>query len=1306
MKVVELREIARSQGLKGYSGLKKSDLISFIKDNENHSSDRATEVAIKVGKKTIKELKDIARIHDVKIRSGANKSEIIYLLGENYGERRRAAYEKRYGLWNSDIRADEEAERWSREIDEEERSRRPTEPPAPRLTREAMNGAVQKWFIDGSEYLDPDVFLHDIGDEVRKLVDGFKWPKKVHMNLSCILSKEDPRTGAEEEDMFGSRSGTHAITVRLGDKYDEMKEKMKENLSKFQKNGSGWRLKSIRGLEISIDKFDPLSGSGYSKLPPIITKKKAVINMMNKECEKKCGECDQCKESKMCFKWAVTRALNPVDDNPQRITNELRKQAKKYEWEGITFPTKVKNICVWEKNNNIGVNVFGYDEDAKKLYTIKVTELKDPTNTINLYLHDDNHYCVIKDLSRLISSQLSGKDHGKDICLRCLNAFGRLTKKERQEDPERKSLLELHEEICSGQKLQRSVYPNPGDTIKFKNYERLHDVPFMVHADFECFVQPLKTEDKDPSESYTTKYQSHVPSGFCYVVQCTMDESIYPNKTVLKTASYEGEGMGKLFVDTLTEDLKPIYEILKTPKPMIMFDFEKDQHEKSNQCYACGIEFGTTRVNEKTKKEEKVVKCKDHCHITGKYRGAACDKCNFRMKVPMFVPVLFHNLEGYDAHLFVKSLGLEEGDIRCIPKTDEKYISFSKDIPMETIITDSGKEKTICLEMRFIDSLKFTLKSLDALVKTLGEDQFGTLTSQMSVKLESLNLLKRKGVFPYEYMTDFSKLSATSLPPKEAFYSQLNDSHISDEDYEHAQKVWSAFNCKTMRDYHDLYLKTDVLLLADVMTEFRKTCKKAYGLEALHYYTSPGLALDAMLKYTKVKLDLISDPDMFLMVERGVRGGVSTVTKRYAKANNRYVKGYDNSQTSVYIPYLDANNLYGWAMSKPLPLKDFQWMKEEELKNWNSTPCILEVDLEYSEELHDPHNEYPLAPERLLIGKVEKLVPNLNSKTKYVLHYENLKLYLRLGLKLTKIHRGVKFVESDFIKSYIDLNTNMRTKGTTDFEKDFYKLMNNSVFGKTMENVRNRINVKLVTSEKAYNKLVKKPNFKSVNIFHENLIAVHMEKTVVKFNKPIQIGMSILDLSKTLMYEFHYDYIKPKWGNDATLLFTDTDSFCYEIKTEDFYEDISGDVNAWFDTSNYEKDHPLFSNKNKKVVGFYKDECGGNKILRFCGLRSKLYAYEVDRLMGDNGEWNYNVQKKKCKGIRKYIIKKKITIDDYEECLISGQSQHRSMNTIRSRKHNVGSERINKTALSADDDKRIILEDGIHTLAIGHRAAP
>ncbi len=676
------------------------------------------------------------------------------------------------------------------------------------------------------------------------------------------------------------------------------------------------------------------------------------------------------------------------------------------------------------------------------------------------------------------------------------------------------------------------------------------------------------------------------------------------------------------------------------------------------------------------------------------------------MRVPKFVPVLFHNLEGYDSHLFVKSLGLTEGDIRCIPKTDEKYISFSKNILMETktIITidKNGKEKKCYLEMRFLDSAKFMRGSLDKLVKTLGKDQFGILTDQMMVENESLNLLKQKGIFPYDYMTNFSKLSATRLPPKEAFHNQLKDENISDEDYEHAKKVWNSFNCKTMRDYHDLYLKTDVLLLADIMTEFRRVCKEVYRLDTLQYYTSPGLTWDAMLKLTEIRLDLISDPDMYLMVESGIRGGISSIMKRYAKANNKYVEGYDKSKTSVHIPYLDANNLYGWAMSHDLPVKNFRWMDEDELENWQTKPCILEVDLEYPKQLHDFHSEYPLAPEQLQIGKVSKLAPNLNDKKKYVLHHENLKLYLRLGLRLTKIHRGVTFVEWAFMKKYIDLNTELRKKGTTDFEKDFFKLMNNSVFGKTMENVRNRINVKLVISEKVCGKLAKKPNFKSVNIFHENLIAVHMEKTTVKFNKPIQIGMSILDLSKTLMYRFHYDYVKPKWGDKSSLLFTDTDSLCYEIKMVDFYEDIKDDASEWFDTSNYEKDHPLFSNNNKKQVGFMKDECGGNQILKFVGLRSKLYAYEVDRLRNDDGEWEYNVQKKKCKGIREYIIKKEITIDDYEKCLFSNKPQFRAMNTIRSRQHNIGTERINKTALSADDDKRVILPDGINMLAIGH----
>ena len=433
---------------------------------------------------------------------------------------------------------------------------------------------------------------------------------------------------------------------------------------------------------------------------------------------------------------------------------------------------------------------------------------------------------------------------------------------------------------------------------------------------------------------------------------------------------------------------------------------------------------------------------------------------------------------------------------------------------------------------------------------------------------------------------------------------------------------------------------------------------------------------------------------MYLMIEKGIRGGVSSIMKRFSKANHKGLDDYDPEKPNKHILYLDANNLYGWAMSKPLPYKNFEWMSENELKNWSSVPCILEVDLEYPKELHDFHNEYPLAPERLLVNKVEKLIPNLNDKTRYVLHHENLKLYLEMGLKLIKIHRGIKFEESRFMKSYIDLNTDMRTKGTTDYEKNFYKLMNNSVFGKTMENVRNRVNVKLVIDEKSLNKLVKKSNFEKITEFDENLVAVHMEKTTVKLCKPIYLGMSILDLSKTLMYRFHYKYVKPKWEDKAKLLFTDTDSLCYEIETDDVYEDIKNELDEWFDTSNYDEDHPsgLHSSKNKGVIGFYKDECGGKFISEFAGLRAKSYSIEMS-----DGK-----TEKKCKGIKKYVVKKSITHENYKESLFSGESQLRTMNTIRSRKHDVGSERINKTALSADDDKRFVLEDKINTLALGH----
>ena len=250
-------------------------------------------------------------------------------------------------------------------------------------------------------------------------------------------------------------------------------------------------------------------------------------------------------------------------------------------------------------------------------------------------------------------------------------------------------------------------------------------------------------------------------------------------------------------------------------------------------------------------------------------------------------------------------------------------------------------------------------------------------------------------------------------------------------------------------------------------------------------------------------------------------------------------------------------------MSMKLPTHGFKWLTGGEMEKlfnnqvlqvWEKNPCILEVDLVYSENLHDLHNDYPFCPERVECKNgVKKLIPNLRNKTKYPIHYRNLIQCLKTGMKLTKIHKGIQFVESDWMKPYIELNTNLRAKAKNNFEKDFFKLMNNSVFGKTMENIRNRVDVKLVNTKEKLRKLVAKPNFRSLKIFSENLVSVHMKKTSLTMNKPIYLGMCILELSKTIMYDFHYQYIKPKYGEKAKLLFTDTDSFMYEIETEDFY---------------------------------------------------------------------------------------------------------------------------------------------------------
>ena len=454
--------------------------------------------------------------------------------------------------------------------------------------------------------------------------------------------------------------------------------------------------------------------------------------------------------------------------------------------------------------------------------------------------------------------------------------------------------------------------------------------------------------------------------------------------------------------------------------------------------------------------------------------------------------------------------------------------------------------------LTFIDSFQFMSSSLDKLVSNLPKDDL--IYTSKAFKGKRLDLMSQKGVYPYDFMDSFEKFNKTELPNKDQFCSILNDHDITDDEYDHAKKVWNTFMIKTMGEYHDLYLVSNVLLLTDVFENFRKTCMQYYKLDPCHYFMSPGLSWDAMLKMTNIKLELMTEIDMFQFIKKGMHGGVSYIANRYGNANNKYMKEYDQKAPSKYIMYLDANNLYGWAMSQYLPTGNFKWMTDKEIskidlgkyKADGKKGLILEVDLEYPQELHDIHNDYPVAPEKvkvsnnmlsayckkiaekynISVGLVSKLIPTLRDKKEYVLHYRNLQLYLDLGLKMKKVHRVLKFDQSPWLKQYIDFNTEKRKHAKNSFKKDFFKLMNNSVFGKTMENLRKQVDFRLVTNEKKLDKLTSKPTYVSSKIFNNNLMTVHKVKETLSLNRLAYVGMCILDLSKILMYDFHYNYIK------------------------------------------------------------------------------------------------------------------------------------------------------------------------------------
>ena len=902
------------------------------------------------------------------------------------------------------------------------------------IDRGVVNGTI---YPKENERYDLLVFFANVRSQIRRNIErraremgGIKW----NLCVQVEMQRDDGGNVTISSPYF--RSLTYkTLSYDDFDEHDlnESLQKIFASLQEYMREGSGWYVNKVLKLEVHSVIYKPIHGSAFLHLPESLARSRSVLNIQN--------------EDNKCFVYCLLAYLHPAKNEPESVKHYLPYQHE-LNMRGINFPVTLAEIKkVEQMNKHFSINVFTYEENC--IIPLRIAENKGRRHLVNLLLYKCGelaHYCLITDLNKFLSRTKQHK--GNHFCHYCLHGFAK------------EETLQKHQVYCSSNGPQRVELPVPGenDILRFKDYEKTLKVPFVIYADFETINRKLDTCQSDPNQSSTSQTTKLEACSFGYKVVCEDERYTKP------TTIFRGENAAEKFISNLLKEQDEIKQILSNIEPMILDEKVEDMLSNATHCCICGCQFTLY-----DRQYERLVR--HHSHFTGKIMGLACNTCNINCKKANFIPVVFHNLKQFDSHILMQGIGqFKNNRLTCIAQNTEKYMSFSLD------------------RLRFIDSLQFLPTSLNTLVDNLSNDGVEAFPHLLSETKTDANFLLRKGVFPYDYVDSFEKFEEIALPPKEAFYSSITKEHISQQDYEYANSVFERFNMSTLGDYHDLYLKTDVMLLSDVFESFRSVCLRQYGLDPCHFYTSPGLSWSACLKMTKIELELLTDIDKVLMVERGVRGGSSFVSARYKKANNPYLEDYDPSLPTSYLQYLDANNLYGWAMVQPLPVGGFDFLSEKEISLFDvmsvsehsNEGFILEVSLHYPQELHDLHDCFPLAPIKRAIsdeelspyaqhllrklhgladsdplpnrGKVEKLLTTLEDKDHYVLHYTTLQLYLRLGMRLKTIHKVLKFRQEPWMKAYIDHNTTMRQHASSTFEKNFYKLMNVSVFGKVYFN--------------------------------------------------------------------------------------------------------------------------------------------------------------------------------------------------------------------------------------------------------------
>lgn len=1157
------------------------------------------------------------------------------------------------------------------------------------------------------EGFDPKLVLQSLRADVEHLADAHATHLlglRIQLTLCASIVQTSPDCTLQDAYFNGP-----LLDYFDEDWFDETTTTITQNVENYLKNSSGHIIDSFKFVEVSLatfNRFSKLKGWGPCPLPDELKNKKAVLSVIS--------------PNGLCFKYAVLAAKFHDRFTSKEATNYHNyDRFEEFNFSSISFPASPREAATQFQNKNprYCLNIFLYsneDEESEKLQCIfRPSPHKANGRTlINLllfnlgkaqnadYMHC--HYLPILNLDRLLNE--SGER--RQFCNRCLRPFY----------THRVSLEKHMQECYQGSKVTKELLPPEGTKISFTNQRNKLSPNFCIYADFESLI----VDNDSPILE-----NKHVPHAAGFLVKA--NQMLKDCPLADKYFYFKGEKCIEKFREKLHDISQQIYEFncQHANKVICMTPEDEETFQQAANCYCCGIEL------------ENDVKVRDHCHTSGTFRGAACISCNSRLRsFSRTIPVIFHNFQGYDCHLLLKYGNFENKHLHVLARNSENYISLTWSFPAKqhpiTERKKKKKKKQVIINVKFIDSYQHLSMNLAGLAANLE-----TLPNAECMKKSYPNvdddILSRKGFFPYEYANSTQRLSETCLPAHENFFSSLSGENISRKDYDHALRAFQKFGCQNIEAYMLCYLELDVRLLADVFEQYREMCLKEFGLDSVNYITLPSFVWDAAFSSCGVELDALSDLDMYQAFERGIRGGSVFVNRHYVSANCREMgSSYDPTSPLEYILPIDANNLYGAALSAKLPHSNFHFLENPESFDVNSVDIDGEYgyfvicDLEYPPEIHDRTAQFPLAPEPLSanislftpymnqqwsrltelrgtgtkFSGTEKLMLTQFNKQEYGIHFSLLQFYLKLGLKITKIHNVVAFRQEAIFEDYISRNSSRRKEATNDFQKDFWKLMNNSLFGKTMEDVRKRVNLRLATNAKRCEQLVRKPEHIGFQIFTEHLSAHTLAKTKVELCKPIYIGQCVLDISKLIMYRLWYETLAPEIisslspGASLEICASDTDSFFLDVKNLDVPNVLLPYLKdkGVLDTSNYPMDHLLYSSKYKAQLGCIKDESAGGLILEAIFLKPKLYS-----LLGSLPEQS----KKRAKSIAKAVLKNEVSHMDYLDAYVQQTEKSAICRRIGSKRQQVYTVATYKRALSFFDDKRSWVTENT-SLPFGH----